>query len=245
MPTLFISDLHLCEHRPELTAAFIAFLEQQASRAQALYILGDLFEFWIGDDEQTALQQQVAAALRALRQRGVEIRFIHGNRDFLLGAHYAREAGMTLLPAQLRLRLGEQQILLMHGDELCTLDLGYQRFRRITGWSWLRHLFLALPLSWRQRIARKMRQQSRGRQIQADAPWLDVTPAAVEQTLHQHQARVLIHGHTHKPAHHTLTVDGQPCSRWVLGDWEREYTYLQIDQQGVIQLIRCPVPPLA
>lgn len=243
MPTLFISDLHLTEHRPELTAAFVAFLEQQASRAQALYILGDLFEFWIGDDEQTPLQQQVATALRALRQRGVEIRFIHGNRDFLLGERYAREAGMTLLPAQQRLRLADRQMLIMHGDELCTLDEAYQRFRRITRCPWLRRLFLALPLRWRQRIARRMRQNSRGRQMDADAPWLDVTPQAVEQALRHSQAQVLIHGHTHKPAQHAVTVDGQACSRWVLGDWESHYTYLQVDQQG-IQLIRCPISPL-
>ena len=245
MTTLFISDLHLCEQRPDLTATFLAFLQQQATEAEALYILGDLFEFWIGDDENSPPQQQIAAALAALRQRGTAIFYIHGNRDFMIGKAFARAANLVLLPAEYVLTLEGRRTLLLHGDQLCTLDEKYQRFRRITSWRWLRWIFLRLPLSERMKIAGKMRQGKKGKSLML----MDVTAEAVEQLMRHHQASLMIHGHTHKPARHALNFDitqADGCTlaaeRIVLGDWDRVLTYLKVDASG-LQLIEQPVIP--
>ncbi|MGL4794774.1 MAG: UDP-2,3-diacylglucosamine diphosphatase, partial [Aeromonas jandaei] len=160
MRTLFISDIHLCSDRPDMTAALVHFLAKEAVGADALYVLGDLFEFWIGDDDPNPLHQQMADAFLALSQQNVPIYFIHGNRDFLLGQEFAKRAGITLLGDPCVIELYGERVVLSHGDLLCTLDEGYQKFRRITQLKWLRWLFLRLPLARRQAIARKMRGQS-------------------------------------------------------------------------------------
>ena len=239
MTDLFISDLHLGEHRPDLTAAFLSFLQTRAVSARALYILGDLFEFWIGDDECSPLQQEIAAALAALAARGVAIYYLHGNRDFMIGPRYARAANMTLLPEITPLVVSGRQAVLLHGDLLCTLDTAYQRFRRITSWRWLRWIFLRLPLSKRMEIAGKMRQGKKGKSLML----MDVTPDAVAQAMHRHQASLMIHGHTHKPARHDLGFEvlepsgrRRAAERIVLGDWDEKFTYLEASHQGV-QLI--------
>ena len=237
MKTLFISDLHLSELRPDLTAAFIHFLEQEAPSAEALYILGDLFEFWIGDDERSPLQLQVAEALAALNRRGTALYFIHGNRDFMIGKAFARASGMTLLPSVHPLALYGRQVVLLHGDLLCTLDEKYQRFRRITAIGWLRWLFLRLPLSKRLEIAGRMRQGKQGKSLML----MDVTPEAVQALLEEHDASVMIHGHTHKPAVHPLDfaiqdrVSGltQRAERIVLGDWDRSLSVLEASPDGL------------
>ena len=220
-------------------------MHQQATEAEALYILGDLFEFWIGDDENSPLQQQIAAALAALRQRGTAIFYIHGNRDFMIGKAFARAANLVLLPAEYVLTLEGRRTLLLHGDQLCTLDEKYQRFRRITSWRWLRWIFLRLPLSERMKIAGKMRQGKKGKSLML----MDVTAEAVEQLMRHHQASLMIHGHTHKPARHALNFDitqADGCTlaaeRIVLGDWDRVLTYLKVDASG-LQLIEQPVIP--
>lgn len=245
MTTLFISDLHLCEQRADLTATFLAFLRQQAAAAEALYILGDLFEFWIGDDENSPLQQQIAAALAELQERGTALYYIHGNRDFMIGKAFARAAHLQLLPAEYALTLNGRRTLLLHGDQLCTLDEKYQRFRRITSWRWLRWIFLRLPLSERMKIAGKMRQGKKGKSLML----MDVTAEAVEQLMRQHQASLMIHGHTHKPARHALNfeipqADGTTwaAERIVLGDWDRLFTYLRVDERG-FELIEQAVTP--
>ncbi len=249
MKTLFISDLHLCEQRPDLTAAFLHFLRHDALEANALYILGDLFEFWIGDDEPSSLHDKVAKALRNLRAQGIAIYFIHGNRDFLLGERFAKRAGLILLPPVNQIDLYGRRALLLHGDSLCTRDLAYQRFRRITGWRWLRLLFLGLPLPSRQRIARRLRVGSHtGKQRKADTI-MDVCPEAVQALMQRYQASLLIHGHTHRPATHQLDFriregrEEQQAQRIVLGDWDQHLYVLVATPIGLSQQQK-PIPRL-
>lgn len=232
MSTLFISDIHLCAQRPDMTAALVRFLERDAPKADALYVLGDLFEFWIGDDDPNPLHSLVAEAFLALSRQDVPIYFIHGNRDFLLGKAFAKRAGMTLLGDPCVIDLYGERVLLSHGDLLCTLDEGYQKFRRITQQKWLRWLFLCLPLARRQAIACKMRGQSQMENAGKPQTIMDVTPAAVDALLRQHGCRLLIHGHTHRPAVHDFMLDGKPARRIVLGDWFEQGSVLSCSPQG-------------
>ncbi|MBV4366116.1 UDP-2,3-diacylglucosamine diphosphatase [Erwinia sp. BNK-24-b] len=226
--TLFIADLHLCAEEPAITAGFLAFLRRDARQADALYILGDLFEAWIGDDDPNPLHAEIAAALRELSQLGIPCFFIHGNRDFLLGKSFAAASGMQLLPEEQLLKIYGRRILIMHGDTLCTDDEGYQRFRRKVHQRWLQKLFLALPLFIRQRIALKMRAGSKQANSSKATEIMDVNAAAVTQTLRRHQVHCLIHGHTHRPAVHQLIVDGQPAERVVLGAWHNEGSMIKV-----------------
>jgi len=178
MTKLFIADLHLSEARPDLTNAFIQFLATKAKQADELYILGDLFEFWIGDDEQSPLQQQITLALKTLSEQGCRLFYSHGNRDFMIGKRFARECGMTLLPPIYSCEIAGERTLLLHGDQLCTDDEAYQRFRRITSWPWLQWVFLHLPLSRRVKIAQQIRQGSHKGKQQKSRSIMDVTPAA-------------------------------------------------------------------
>lgn len=223
--TLFIADIHLCVEEPAITAGFLHFLRREAPYADALYILGDLFETWIGDDDPNPLHAEVAAALRQL---SVPCYFIHGNRDFLLGKHFAHAAGMTLLPEETLLELYGKRVLIMHGDTLCTDDEGYQRFRAKVHRPWLQRLFLALPLFVRQRIAAKMRNGSRQANSSKDQAIMDVNPQAVSAAMQRHQAPLLIHGHTHRPAVHRLTVGHHPAERVVLGAWHEQGSMVKV-----------------
>ena len=232
MSTLFISDIHLSQGRPDMTAALVRFLAEDAPGADALYVLGDLFEFWIGDDDPNPLHREVADAFLALSQQGVPLYFIHGNRDFLLGRQFAKRAGMTLLGDPCVIELYGERVLLSHGDLLCTRDEGYQKFRRITQLKWLRWLFLRLPLSRRQAIAHKMRGQSQMENAQKSQIIMDVTPEAVDEMLRQHDCRMMIHGHTHRPAIHDFPLDGRPARRIVLGDWFEQGSVLVCTPAG-------------
>ena len=228
MPTLFISDLHLDETRPHIVDLFTIFLSGQAREAAALYILGDLFESWIGDDDDSALALRVAAETRALRDSGVPVYFMHGNRDFLLGARYAARAGMTLLPDPTIIELEGERVLLMHGDTLCTDDIDYQKFRTLVrdpGWQ---RQFLAKSLSERRAFAAQARGESRKHTSKARPAIMDVNPAAVETMMRAHGVRRLIHGHTHRPATHQLNLDGNAAERIVLGDWYEQSSVLRI-----------------
>ncbi|MBL0124007.1 MAG: UDP-2,3-diacylglucosamine diphosphatase [Betaproteobacteria bacterium] len=231
MTTLFISDLHLCEERPRLNALFTRFLDDIACDAEALYILGDLFEFWIGDDQldHDPLARAVAKQLARTADRGTRIFFMHGNRDFLISARFAREASLTLLPDPAQLTLGEQRILLMHGDTLCTDDVAYQEFRaQVRDPAWQAEV-LAKPYAARAALARTMRSRSDiEKSIKADAI-MDVNAEAVAAAFERHQYPVMIHGHTHRPAKHQLTVNGHACTRWVLPDWHAHGGYLSTD----------------
>ena len=232
---LLISDLHLEEKRPDITRAFLLFLATRARQAEALYILGDFFEVWIGDDGMTPFQHEIAGALRELSDAGTRIYLMHGNRDFLIGKRFCREAGCILLSDPHKLQMNGEPVLLMHGDSLCTLDVGYMKLRR-----WLRNplsllILRNLPLSTRQKLARKLRNESRAQTRMKASEVVDVTPEEVVKVMAAHGVRTLIHGHTHRPAVHELEVNGQAARRIVLGDWDRQGWALQVDDEGFNQ----------
>ncbi len=229
MPTLFISDLHLDEARPQIVDLFVDFLAGEARLADALYILGDLFESWIGDDDDAALPARVADALRTLRDSGVPIAFMHGNRDFLLGVDYAARAGMTLLPDPMVIGdLHGERTLLMHGDTLCTDDIEYQKFRVLVRNPEWQQQFLAKPLQERRAFAAQARGESRKHTSMAKAEIMDVNSAAVIAAMRGHDVHRLIHGHTHRPATHRFDLDGRTAERIVLGDWYEQSSVLRV-----------------
>ena len=239
MATLFIADLHLHTEEPAITAGFLHFLNGVAREADALYILGDLFEAWIGDDDPNPLHQRVASAIRALVDSGVPCYFIHGNRDFLLGKRFARESGMQLLPQEKVLELYGRKVLIMHGDTLCTDDAGYQAFRAKVHQPWLQTLFLALPLFIRHRVAAKMRAGSRAANSSKSLAIMDVNQQAVIEAMEKHRVQWLIHGHTHRPAVHQLTANDAPAWRAVLGAWHSEGSMIRVSKSDV-ELVQFP-----
>lgn len=239
MATLFIADLHLQTEEPAITAGFLRFLHGEAKSADALYILGDLFEAWIGDDDPNPLHREMAAAVHALVDSGVPCYFIHGNRDFLIGKRYARESGMTLLPEEQVLDLYGRKVLIMHGDTLCTDDIGYLAFRAKVHTPWIQKVFLALPLFIRNRIAARMRAGSKAANSSKSMTIMDVNPQAVVRVMEKHDVQWLIHGHTHRPDVHSLIANGQPAHRVVLGAWHTEGSMVKVTPEGV-ELIAFP-----
>lgn len=233
MSTLLISDLHLCPSRPRINRCFFDFLEREARGARALYILGDLFEYWAGDDDLAdPLNAAVAAALARIAADGVPVYLMHGNRDFVIGDAFARASGASLLPDPVLLNLYGRPALLTHGDTLCTLDREYQAFRReARSESWIRDL-LRQPLAERKAAIEALRRQSEQEKRSKPAEIMDVAPDEVEATLRRHGYPRLIHGHTHRPARHVHTVDGHVCERWVLADWYQRGSYLACDESG-------------
>ncbi len=237
MSTLFISDLHLDESRPDITALFLRFVEEQAGAAEALYVLGDLFEAWVGDDETSALAAVVRGALAALTARGVSLHVLRGNRDFLIGPRFAADTGARLLADPCVIMLHGEPTLLMHGDLLCTDDAAYQAFRRqVRDPDWQEN-FLSQPLAVRETFAAKARAGSQQHQagLMQDKTLesiTDVAPAAVVATMVRYGVTRLIHGHTHRPAMHSLTVAGQPARRIVLGDWYTQGSVLRVSADG-------------
>jgi UDP-2,3-diacylglucosamine hydrolase len=232
MHTLLISDLHLAPERPGITAQFLEFIRDVAPQAQALYILGDLFEYWAGDDDDDVLGKQVAAALRALASGGTRVFLMHGNRDVLMGRQLAQRCGAMLLDDPLLTDLHGTPTLLSHGDALCTGDADYQRFRAYARDPGNQSKFLAQPLAARREQMRGMRAQSEASKQQKSETIMDVTPAAVDELLRRHGYPRLIHGHTHRPAMHVHDVDGHRCERWVLNDWYERGGYLRCDAVG-------------
>ncbi|WP_044489801.1 UDP-2,3-diacylglucosamine diphosphatase [Enterobacter sp. R4-368] len=239
MATLFIADLHLQTEEPAITAGFLRFLAGTAREADALYILGDLFEAWIGDDDPNPLHQQIAQAIKAVVDSGVPCYFIHGNRDFLLGQRFAQACGMQLLPQEQVLNLYGRSVLIMHGDTLCTDDAGYQAFRAKVHQPWLQKLFLTLPLFIRRRIAAKMRAGSKAANSSKSLSIMDVNQHAVVEAMEKHQVQWLIHGHTHRPAVHELTANNAPAFRAVLGAWHSEGSMVRVSESDV-ELIHFP-----
>ena len=235
MSTLFVSDLHLDPARPEITALFLRFLQREAASADALYILGDLFEAWVGDDDPSTTGQQVADGLRRLADAGVPVYFVHGNRDFLVGQDYAGRAGMRILPDPAVVSLYGEPVLVMHGDLLCTDDHAYQAFRAQTRDPHWQAMFLAQPLAARQAFAAQARQASMSRQqdmIDGDRASFeavtDVNPQAVEATLARFGVATLVHGHTHRPAMHAVRIGDREGRRIVLGDWYEQGSVLRV-----------------
>ncbi|MEW6313194.1 MAG: UDP-2,3-diacylglucosamine diphosphatase [Pseudomonadota bacterium] len=237
--SLFISDLHLCARRPRLTTRFLHFLEHDARHADALYILGDLFEYWAGDDDlDDAYNRDIVSALRRLSESDVRLYLMHGNRDFLMGERFAAACGGTWLTDPTLVDLHGTPTLLSHGDALCTADAEYQAFRlQVRNPAWQRD-FLAQPLAERKRLIEALRERSEEQKQVKSYDIMDVTTQAVEQLLRAHGCPRLIHGHTHRPNHHRHMVDGHACERWVLPNWEEMQAenfhggYLRCDPHG-------------
>lgn len=235
--TLFISDLHLSGERPAINRLFFAFLREQAPRAAVLYVLGDLFEYWIGDEELDAadgdpLARKVAEAFRALKRGGVGVRLMHGNRDFLIGKRFCEVSGARLLQDPSVEKIGGARTLLMHGDTLCTDDLDYQAWRRTARSRDWQRAFLAKTLPERRKALQALREKSKEVVGAKPAEIMDVNEGAVREALREHSLTRLVHGHTHRPARHELEVDGRRCERWVLPDWYERGGYLAIDDTG-------------
>ncbi len=226
--TLFISDLHLDAMRPHITQAFVTFLQQEATDCDALYILGDLFEAWIGDDDHTALSEEVVAALAALTGSGVPTYIMHGNRDFLLGDAFCRAAGCELLPDPSVIEFYGLPTLLMHGDSLCTSDAEYMAFRAQMRNPAVQQQLLSKPLAERRQIAAQLREGSANANSNKAEDIMDVTADEVVRQMQHVGTRRLVHGHTHRPAVHSVVLPKSEGQRIVLGDWGEKLWYLDL-----------------
>ena len=232
MTTLFVSDVHLSRERPDIVERFIAFLDFEARTASALFILGDLFDLWLGDDDDRDPHPRVVAALRRLCDSGPRVRIMHGNHDFLLGPRFERESGCRLLPEPARVELPGASAIVLHGDVLCTRDEDYQAFRRAARDPQRQAEFLHLPLPARRDHAAKLRLRSREATRLKASDIMDVTPEAVERMMRDTGTRCMIHGHTHRPAVHALECAGEPATRIVLGDWYEQGSVLVWNEAG-------------
>jgi UDP-2,3-diacylglucosamine hydrolase len=231
--TLFIADLHLDERQADTAALFLKFLKQPLlKQADALYILGDLFEAWVGDDDDLPFHQTIKTALAQTTDKGIPLYLLHGNRDFLLGQAFCRQTGCVLLADSVAIDLYGEKTVLMHGDRLCTQDIAYLSMRQQMRNPLWQQQFLAKPLYQRRQIAQQLRQQSQSAVEQKSAAIMDASPSAVEQVLRQHQARCLIHGHIHRLAQHDFVWAGQACQRWVLGDWGKTASVLYCNEKN-------------
>lgn len=227
MTTRFIADLHLEESRRDVTDAFLNFLSGYARNIEALYILGDFFENWIGDDERTSLQEEVTEALQQIHATGTRLYLMHGNRDFLIGHEFCDRIGATLLDDPTCIDLYGEPTLLMHGDSLCTADTEYMKFRanmRNPEWQ---QAFLQRSLEERQTVARQLREISQAKNQGKEQTIMDVTPEEVISVMESHGVQRLIHGHTHRPAVHELQANGSPATRYVTGDWHEKAWYIE------------------
>ena len=234
LTTYFIADLHLAQNRPDITACFLRFLKNEAIKAEKLYILGDLFEAWIGDDDKSELNSTIATALTQLANNGTAIFYIHGNRDFLIGQSYAKKSSMTLLPEISLIDLYGQSTVIMHGDTLCTRDIDYQKFRKKSHSWWWQAIVKNLPLFIRKKIAENYRQKSKVATALKAEDIMDVTPSEVMACLEELNSQLIIHGHTHRPAIHNLTANNKAAQRIVLGDWHEQGAWLKVTAKDMI-----------
>lgn len=236
---LFVSDVHLDSSAPEATSQFLAFLETHAASAEALYILGDLFEAWIGDDDEEPEKRRVAHGLGALTARGVPCFLLHGNRDFLIGADFEARTGVRVLPDPVITDIGSERVLVTHGDALCTDDHAYQELRTIVRRPDWQRRFLALPLAVRARLADQARAGSKAHTTRTVPYVMDVNAAAVEAAFRAMGVATIIHGHTHRPGVHELAIDGRSVRRIVLGAWYEQGSYL-VAEGGRYELRELP-----
>ncbi len=232
MTTLFISDLHLDAERPEVTEQFLKFLQEEAAEAEALYILGDLFESWVGDDDPNPHYATIKSGIRKLKSRRVKVYFMHGNRDFAIGERFADETGVQLLPDPYTADLYGEQVLLSHGDAYCTDDIKYQTVRKMTrDPKWLENM-LKKPLKERLEFAAKARAASAAHGGVVNEKIMDVNQRAIERALLRANVDTMLHGHTHRPDIHRFTIDGEPAVRIVLGDWFEQGSIVRWDKNG-------------
>lgn len=232
MSVLFISDLHLSDQQPQTTQLFLEFCENKARSARALFILGDFFEYWLGDDALDNTAKTAQRALKNLTKEGVEIFFMAGNRDFLLGQHFAESCGLEIIEEPHLITLDGEQILLIHGDAECTDDFEYQKVRSMLRNKDWQQQFLQQTIEQRIEFAKQARLQSQEHTKQANAEIMDVNPIAIQSLYKKHQVKTIIHGHTHRPAIHDSVV----TKRIVLGDWHHQCSYLEYDDQGKFTL---------
>lgn len=234
MKQLFISDIHLSPERPELTLMITEFLYQQQGKISELYILGDIFNTWLGDDLVPSEFTPFVEALHQLSANGVRIYLMVGNRDFMLGKQFAASVGATLLTDPYLIKVAGKKCLLMHGDSLCIDDVSYQRYRKWVRNRLLQWCFLNLPVAFRQKISDKIKQKSRQQKQHKSAMIMDANQAEISQVMTQYGVNLLIHGHTHRPAIHQLQLSGnQAAQRVVLGDWQDENSYAVADDQQI------------
>jgi len=234
MSILFISDLHLSEDEPKTIEIFLKFLTDTAPNAEALYILGDFFEVWVGDDENTALHQKVSSALSKLAKKGVKVYFMHGNRDFLIGNTFAGRAHFTIIEDPTIIKPYGLDILLMHGDTLCIDDENYQKFRKKARNRFYQKVFLMLPLFLRRKIAASMRNASKKYTTSTDTAIMDVNTDEVLKVSQKYACKLIIHGHTHRPAIHK----GNDIIRVVLSDWHGQGQYAELTPENEILIKR-------
>ena len=234
MTTLFISDLHLEAARPEIGEQFLEFLKTEAESADALYILGDLFESWVGDDDPNAHYAEIKTAIRALTDLGIPVCFMHGNRDFMIGENFAVETGVTLLPDPYVLDIHGTQVLLTHGDAMCTDDIEYQKIRAMSRNPEWQAMMLQKSLAERQAFAAQARAASMAHGKTISDEISDVNAGAVEAGFREYGVSIMLHGHTHRPAVHQLEVDGQEAKRIVLGDWYAQGSVVRWDESGPV-----------
>jgi UDP-2,3-diacylglucosamine hydrolase len=232
MTTLFISDLHLEAERPDIGDQFIRFLQTDATDAEALYILGDLFEAWVGDDDPNAHYAIIKMAIRKLVDSGVPVFFMHGNRDFMIGRKFAHETGIEILEDPHPVKMYGQKVLLSHGDAMCTDDVQYQRVRLMTRDPDWQAAMLVKPLKERLQIAEEARRQSLEQKLNLSMDIMDVNQGAVMRTINKYHVDVLLHGHTHRPAMHTVDLGKRKAKRIVLGDWYTQGSVLRWDIRG-------------
>ena len=232
MTTLFISDLHLEAGRPEIGVQFLAFLSGEARDADTLYILGDLFEVWLGDDDPNPYYAGMKAAIRELVDSGIPVFFMHGNRDFMIGDEFATETGVTILQDPELIDLHGEKVLLSHGDALCTDDVEYQRFRAMTRNPEWQAMMLAKTIQERIAHALEARQGSVEHGKSLDDEITDVNQGAVEALIRKHGVDILLHGHTHRPAIHEVRLGDRTATRIVLGDWFEQGSVVRWDENG-------------
>ncbi|MGB5446079.1 MAG: UDP-2,3-diacylglucosamine diphosphatase [Psychromonas sp.] len=239
MRTLFIADLHLSENHPQVSTAFFNFLQYETENVQALYILGDLFEVWIGDDEHTQLMDDVALKLSTYAsENNIRLYYIHGNRDFMLGKKYAQQASMQLLPEHCEIDLYGKNTLILHGDTLCLADENYQKMRKVIHNPILQFIFNLLPLSLRKKIGWKIRTASQSKKVYKKSAIMGVTEEEVRRLMEKHNTQTLIHGHTHQVARHDMLIKGQPAQRYDVGDWYTHLSFVQAQPDKIELLIR-------
>lgn len=228
-----ISDLHLCEERPDLTALFSQYMSHIATSSTELFVLGDLFESWIGDDDDSPFVESIIQQFRNYSDSGKKLYFQHGNRDFLLAEQFADNTGGTIIDEVYPLVIGGQPALLMHGDSLCWDDVDYLQFRAMVRSDEWQQQFLSQPLAVRRAIAADLRRKSKAAQENKAASICDVHPQAVEELLTLNHAKILIHGHTHRPDFHDMDIQGTHCQRIVLSDWGEQGHYLAVENSDI------------